>query len=65
MPAGPPPPAPPPLQEAFLEQWKKVVLPKLQECAKQSAAEEATMNARKLAMARTEEEREMQDAACK
>lgn len=52
-------------KEAFLEQWKKVVVPKLQECARQSAAEEAGMAARKLATARAEEEREMQDAACK
>ncbi|KAI8462863.1 MAG: hypothetical protein J3K34DRAFT_164310 [Monoraphidium minutum] len=53
------------LQEAFLEQWRKAVVPKLQECAKQSAGEEATMAARKLATARAEEEREMQDAACR
>lgn len=53
------------LQEAFLEQWKKMVGPKLQECARQSAAEEATMAARKLAAVRAEEEKEMQDAACR
>ncbi len=53
------------LQETFLEQWKKLVTPKLQECSKQSAAEEAGMVARKLATVRAEEEREMQDAACK
>ncbi|GBF96114.1 transcription factor [Raphidocelis subcapitata] len=53
------------LQEAMLEQWRKVVIPKLQECAKTSAAEEASMAARKAATARAEDEREMQDAACK
>jgi hypothetical protein len=42
-----------------------VVLPKLQECGKQSSAEEATMAARKAATARAEEERDMQEAACK
>jgi hypothetical protein len=59
------PPFPPTPQEAFLEQWKKTVLPKLQECGKQSAAEEAGMAARKAAAARAEEERDMQEAACK